>query len=308
MTSPARSWDFLKDGAGILPASNMADPLRGSNLKPTDLLVREAVQNSLDERRRNSDSPVLIRFERRVLTGSDKKRFVDALDLRVLADRRQAFRTAHNWFGRGNVALDDIDKFDVELPVLVVSDSNANGLGGHWNRRRSKGDRFFNLVLSIGGSLKWEDEEEDDTDAARTLGSYGYGKMAFALSSDIRTVVYYSTFDPNADTGNVRSRAMATAFLPQHSVGDIDYAGQAYYGNDSGEERNPRKPLVDGEAHGWIRTLGLQERSVENTGTTVMIPASTATMKEVMESCETWWWPTIGHEGTSPTSSGQCRA
>ena len=35
----ARSWDFLRDGAGILPASNMADPLRGSNLGPTSSLL-----------------------------------------------------------------------------------------------------------------------------------------------------------------------------------------------------------------------------------------------------------------------------
>ena len=70
-SSTLPSWDFLRDGAGILPASNMADPLRGSNLGPTDLLVREAVQNSLDERHPAGDGPVRIRFERRVLTGSD---------------------------------------------------------------------------------------------------------------------------------------------------------------------------------------------------------------------------------------------
>lgn len=88
-SSTHRSWNFLRHGAGILPASNMADPLRGSNLGPGDLLVREAVQNSLDERRVDSDGPVRIRFERRVLTGSDKRRLVDALELSVLADRRR---------------------------------------------------------------------------------------------------------------------------------------------------------------------------------------------------------------------------
>ena len=363
MTFPAQSWAFLKDGAGILPASNMADPLRGSNLGPTDLLVREAVQNSLDERRRDSDDSVRIRFERDVLIGNGKKLFVDALDLRVLADRRRAFRTAHNWFGRGNHVLDDIGKPDVPLPVLLISDFNANGLGGHWNRRRSKQDRFFNLVLSIGGSLKWEDEEEGDTDAIRTLGSYGYGKMAFALSSEIEPVLLHGHWNrrrskqdrffnlvlsiggslkwEDEEEGEHRrhtyarivwvrqdgvrvefgdsnrrlllhvpsrpqhyrrplsTRAMATAFLPQHSVGDIDYAGQAYYGNDSGEERSPRKPLVDDDAHAWVRTLGLPERSNEETGTTVVIPAFAATMNEVVESCETWWWPTMArhHSG-----------
>ena len=290
------SWAFLKDGAGILPASNMADPLRGSNLKPTELLVREAVQNSLDERCGDSAGPVRIRFERRVLTGRDKDLFVGALALRVLADRCQHFRAAHNWFGGGDEVLARIDDPDVPLPVLAVSDFSTNGLGGHWSRRRSKQDRFFNLVLSIGGSLKWEGEQErGDADTVRTLGSYGYGKMVFALSSDIRTVVYYSTFRPDLSAESVRCRSMATAFLPQHTVANTDYAGQAYYGIISGEQANPRMPLTDLDAHAWVRQLGLSERSEEDTGTTVMVPAARATMQDIVESCDTWWWPRMRH-------------
>lgn len=291
MSTLPRSWVFLRDGVGILPASNMADSLHGSNLGPTDLLVREAVQNSLDERRADSDDPVRIRFERRVLTGPDKRRFVDALDLRVLADRRRHFRTAHNWFGKGDSVLAQIEDPDVRLPILAVSDFNTNGLGGYWNRRLSRQDRFFNLALSIGGSLKWEDEKENDTDAVRTLGSYGYGKMVFALNSDLRTVVYYSTFDSDAHTERRRSRAMATAFLPQHTTENKDFAGQAYYGIDSGEPANPRKPLVGRDAHAWARSLGLPKRSEAEPGTTVMVPAAGATMREIVESCDRWWWP-----------------
>ena len=285
------AWDFLRDGTGILPASNMADPLRGSNLGPTDLLVREAVQNSLDERRGDSDGPVRIRFERRVLTGSDKHRFVNTLELPVLVKRRQHFRTAHNWFGTGDDVLAGIADPDVPLPVLAVSDFNTNGLGGYWNRRRSGRDRFFNLVLSIGGSRKWEDEKEDDADTVRTLGSYGYGKMVFALNSAIRIVVYHSTFPPDPRTGGGRCRAMATAFLPQHTIENTDYAGQAYYGIDSHEPANPRKPLVDGDAHAWARSLGLPRRSESGPGTTVMMPVAGAVMQEIIESCDRWWWP-----------------
>ncbi len=294
-SSTPPSWGFLRDGAGILPASNLADPLRGSNLGPTDLLVREAVQNSLDERRVDSDGPVRIRFERRVLTGSDKQRLVDALDLPVLADRQRHFRAAHNWFGNADAVLGGIADPGVSLPVLAVSDFNTSGLGGHWNRRRSRRDRFFNLVLSIGGSLKWEDEEEEDADAVRTLGSYGYGKMVFALNSEIRVVVYHSTFPSDPHTEGTRCRAMATAFLPQHTIENADYAGQAYYGVDSPEPANPRKPLVNRDAHAWARRLGLPRRSASEPGTTVMVPAAGATMQEIIESCDRWWWPRMQH-------------
>ena len=288
---PTRSWGFLRDGAGILPASNMADPLRGSNLSPTDLLVREAVQNSLDERRKDCDGPVRIRFERRVLSASDKLRFVEALELQELATRRRHFRAAHNWFGNGDAVLAGIGDPDLPLPVLAISDFNTNGLGGHWNRRRSRQDRFFNLVLSIGGSLKWEDEEQDARGNARTLGSYGYGKMVFALSSEIRIVVYHSTFLPDPASDSVRCRAMATAFLPQHTIRNEDYAGQAYYGIESNEHATPRKPFVGMDAHTWSRSLSLPNRAESDPGTTIMVPAAEATMREIVESCYRWWWP-----------------
>ena len=283
------SWDFLKDGAGILPASNMADPLRGTNLAATEVLVREAVQNSLDERRSDIDRPVRIRFDRRVITGDDKLRFVENLQLSTLSARRRGFRGSHNWFSDGNAVFDRLEDPAVGLPILSISDFGANGLGGRWNRRGSKEDRFFNLVLSIGGSRKWEDEE--DSDAIHYLGSYGYGKMAFAMCSDIRVVAYYSTFRQD-EASSATCRAMASAFLPPHSEDGVDYAGQAYFGDDTDEDRNPRMPLVDDQAHAWIRTLGLTERSPEeDTGTTIVIPAARASISDIVKSCETWWWP-----------------
>lgn len=267
----------------------MADPLRGTNLTETEVLVREAVQNSLDERRSDAARPVRIRFDWHSLTGADKHAFVKNLHLRELSKRRTLFRTSHNWFARGQEALNLIDDPDASLPVLSISDFNTTGLGGRWNRRGSKNDRFFNLVLSIGGSLKWDDQE--GIDSPRSLGSYGYGKMAFAMCSDIRAVIYYSTFSPDDHSADSQCRAMASAFLPPHSVGDCDYAGQAYFGIDSGDERIPRKPLLEEAAHEWIRKLGLPTRQNDDTGTTVVIPAVCSTMHEIVKCCETWWWP-----------------
>ena len=284
------SWGFLKDGAGILPASNLADPLQSTSLQETDVLVRESVQNSLDERRLDLDRPVRVRFERSVLVGDAKSRFVDGLRLRELSERQESFRPSHNWFGGGASVLEAIEDSVVPLPVLTISDFNANGLGGRWNRRGSKDDRFFNLVLSIGGSLKWE-EEDESISTVRSLGSYGYGKMAFAMCSDIRTIIYYSTFHPDEGSAGETCRAMASGFLPPHSVDGVDYAGQAYFGCDSREEGIPRMPFVGDDAHSWIRRLGFPLRSDIDTGTTIVIPASNATMKEIVRCCETWWWP-----------------
>ena len=283
------SWAYLEDGAGILPASNMADPLRGANLKPTDILVREAVQNSLDERRSDINEPVCIRFTRLILTGGRKAQFVEQLQLRSIAERRQHFSQSSRSFGAG--VLDALDDPRADLPVLIVSDSNTNGLGGRWNRRGSRDDRFFNLVLSIGGSRK---QAEDDADnSINPLGSYGYGKMAFAMSSEIRTVLYYSVFQATESTHNVRCRAMASCFLPEHTVDETDFAGQAYLGDCPAkqQDRIPRSPVTDDDAHAWIHDLGLPTRECADTGTTVVIPGANASLAEVANRCETWWWP-----------------
>ena len=285
------SWGFLKDGAGILPASNMADPLRGANLKPTEILVREAVQNSLDERLPDSEEPVRVRFTRLHLSGARKSRFVDGLCLRTLADRRSYFSRSQRHFGAE--VLDGLGDPYTPLPVLIISDFNANGLGGRWHRRGSRDDRFFNLVLSIGGSRKQSEDEADDS--INALGSYGYGKMAFAMSSPIRTVLYYSTFSSTTATDGVHARAMASSFLPEHTDTKeaIDYAGQAYLGTGSSrsDERIPREPLSNSDAHAWIQQLGVPLRADADTGTTVVIPGAPASLREVALCCETWWWP-----------------
>lgn len=267
----------------------MADPLRSSHLRAVEVLVREAVQNSLDERRNDLHDPIRVRFERRVLTGPAKRRFVDGLGLSQIADRQRYFRSSHAWFAAGTPELESLRDPNTEMPILAISDFNTRGLGGRWNRRRSRDDRFFNLVLSIGGSLKWEADEDDEH--PRSLGSYGFGKMAFAMCSRIRTVLYYSTFGPDANTDGDTCRAMASAFLPPHTINDVDFAGQSFFGNPSDEGSVPVKPMTGPHAHAWIRELGLPERSDDDTGTTVVIPATPTTIHDVVKACATWWWP-----------------
>lgn len=282
------SWDFLRHGPAILPASNMADPLSGT-LGTTDILVREAVQNSLDERRSDNRSAVRIRFERRVLTGDAKRRFVRHLDLRRIADRTSDFRSDNRWFQQGQRVLDEIDDPDAELPLLIISDHGTNGLGGSWHRSHSREDRFFNLVLSIAGSQKQATGSTGD----HALGSYGYGKMAFAMSSSLRTVIYYSTYLPDAATEGTRCRAMACGYFPSHTVQDTDYAGQAYFGGPAQEDHSHilRSPLLDDDAHRWIDALGMPTRTKTDTGTTVILPATDMEMADIAEACHRWWWP-----------------
>ena len=141
---------------------------------------------------------------------------------------------ANNWFKKGKEHLRDLDDPNVPLRVLEISDHNANGLGGKWDIGQSIQDRFFNLVLSITKTKKQEES------GGNLLGSYGFGKMVFALSSQLRTMIYYSHFPMAERSGNSTRRLMATAFLPSYFVkkDDVDFEGEeftghAYFGIDS---------------------------------------------------------------------------
>ena len=284
------SWDFLKDGTGIMPASNLAQPLRGTDLTASDILIRESVQNSLDEIRTDIERLVRIVVESESLLGKEKAKFVQSLGLDDISKRSQHFNTGHNWFtNQGKDVLSQIHNPKIPLPIIKISDYYTNGLGGYWNRRKSREDRFFNLVLSIGESPKWSELEDEN----QTLGSYGFGKMAFAMCSNIRTIIYYSTFLPTPASGQVTARAMATGFFPNHTVDGTDYAGQAYWGMGSSEPQNPREPLTDSDAHDWIKSLGFKARRRVDTGTTVIIPAASVEIDDVYRSFIKWWWPRL---------------
>jgi len=285
------TWEFLRSGPASIPAEDMRLALGQTNLKAPELFIREALQNSFDERRKDIHESVRVRIEGKRLLGDEKANLVKELDLAAISDRMEYFGAAHDWFRDGKEVLERIDDPSVPFPVISISDFNANGLGGHWNRRLSRADRFNSLVLSIGGSKKWEEFPEEVDDGHRDLGSYGFGKMAFAMCSALRTVIYYSTFIPDEFSEGAQCRAMVTGFYVSHAKDGVDYGGQAYLGERSEEINYPSKPLVNADAHSWLGRMGFPIRDDEATGTTVIIPASTINVADILQAYEKWWWP-----------------
>ena len=148
------------------------------------------------------------------------------------------------WFRLSNTCLPGLDDPEEPLITLTISDYNANGLGGPWNKP-GKHSRFHNLVLSLNAGQKFYREEG-------MLGSYGIGKMVFARCSRIRTATYYSTF---IEDGRHRARLMTSAFLPRHDFGSESFSGHAFLGL-KGEGQYPSAPLEDAKAHEEAELLG----------------------------------------------------
>ena len=214
-------WHFLRQAAMMVPADKMANPLQHTSLTDSELLMREALQNSADERKTDAGGPVRFSVRRKQYRGDDKSVLVGKFGLKEIAERARSFPGAHGWFKFEETCLGRLEDPDVPISALLLSDHNTNGLGGDWRISDGVNSRFYNLVLSIYASHKQEDD-------GGLLGSYGVGKMVYAVTSRIRTMAYYSCFDPADSTDGASARFMATAFLPGHRTGEQDYTGHAF--------------------------------------------------------------------------------
>lgn len=268
----------------MVPADQMANPLQHTELSDTELLMREAIQNSADERRPGADGPVRFSVRRRQYRGDEKSVLIRKFGLAEIADRAMSFPRAHGWFKYNETCLSSLNDPDVPIPALILSDHNTNGLGGNWQTADGVNSRFHNLVLSIYASHKLED-------GSGLLGSYGVGKMVYAVTSRIRTMAYYSRFQPTESAGGASARLMATAFLPGHKVNGSDYTGHAFFGIGSGTDAYPAKPLIDDNAHEFAENVGLELRSSSDTGLTVMLLDCNLVPADCRDACEKFWWP-----------------
>ena len=277
-------WHFLRQAAMMVPADKMANPLQHTWLTEAELLMREAVQNSADERKADANGPVRFSVRRKQYRGEEKSALIGKFGLEEIAERARSFPEAHGWFKFEETCLGHLDDPDVPISALLLSDHNTNGLGGNWRTSEGVDSRFFNLVLSIYASHKLED-------VGGLLGSYGVGKMVYAATSKIRTMAYYSCFESSKSTHGASARFMATAFLPGHRDGEQDWTGHAFFGDSSETSDYPAKPLINANAHEFAESVGLETRSPDDTGLTVMLLDCDLSPHVCRDACEKFWWP-----------------
>ena len=268
-----------------LSADDMADPLRSTHLTKAELLMRETIQNSADERL--GDPPVRFTVSRLNLLGSEKRAVVQNLRLTELNDRAHYFPNKHGWLAEATPCLANLTNPDLPLPVVTLSDYGTNGLGGRWDRGLTVANRFHNLVLSISGSMKLEQDRG-------LIGSYGVGKMVYALTSDLRTIAYYSVFPTDSGSADTYSRFMATGFFPKHQTPNgTEFTGHAFFGKPTHSDDYPAEPLINDEAASFVESLGFATRSSHETGLTVFLFGCTLTIDELRGACERYWWPRL---------------
>jgi hypothetical protein len=230
-------WEFHQRQRKMpLTTRIFSNVLQASGFSFEELLVREALQNSVDAHHRDADYPVSVRIERRLLTGEDKRSLVEALDLTgEPMERRSLFDLP------SENALETIEDPDDPLPVLVVSDYHTCGLTGVWDGT-GPGDHFGRLVVHLGVDDKAEGSEISG-------GSFGFGKTVYGNASRVGIVAFYSVFHPTATTEGAHARFMATGLFEPHEFENRPYDGFAFLGEPDPTNPEEAVPVTDEAAH-----------------------------------------------------------
>lgn len=168
-------WNFPSVTGGGINSINNAG-LETFRDNPIDSLTREICQNSLDAVK-NPSEPVVVEFKKFIATGLPGQEQL----LEAFYKGKETWKDSNEKSLRFiNSAIEILNEKNLEC--LRISDFNTVGLSGAKEARL--GSPWSSLIKEAGSSNKKDDSG----------GSFGIGKAAPFLSSNIRTL-FYSSFD-----------------------------------------------------------------------------------------------------------------
>lgn len=186
-------------------------------------LVREATQNSLDERvgRR---SPVRIRFSVHEITGDRYFDFLDVIRWDRLEEHFAAAAGLSQKAGRKLSAALGVMRDQSRLTLLRIDDYNASGLTGDDFDDKGGDNRFAAVMRRQLDSFKT---------SGSAGGSFGLGKATLWASSGLGLVFANSTLSKPFE-GKTERRVIGRLDLPWRQLSDgTALAGPAWYGEPS---------------------------------------------------------------------------
>lgn len=212
-------------------------------------VLRESIQNSIDAARLGSGPSLLIRF--RTLTPEERM----ALRDHVLADLPQEDQT------RNEMAV-SIEKEG--LKVLEICDFNSTGLGGPTSGDvASDGGEaldFVNFLRNVGVAR----------DTHHGGGTYGYGKTSlYAMSTCSTILVDSQTFYEGRPVRRFMGCHLGSAFNAGADKNRKRFTGRHWWGVDDGD--GGIDPLTGEQAAELAASLGMPDRDLNNTGTSILI-------------------------------------
>ena len=271
MTNTSLGWHYqLQSRSGEITGSAVVESLIGG-LATSELLAREALQNSCDATLPNEETIIRIRQ-----TITDKS----LLNTIGASDEFKRYLTES--FVENNAGT--LDEGHINL---VLEDFNTVGLGGNLNNA-GHDNHFMRLIYHNATASK-----NFHASSKGSGGSFGRGKAAYAISSSIYTVFYYTRF---VNTEGIEdSRLIGVSYAREHQDANGNQrTGRAFWGiNNSSEGNFFIDPLTGSAAHEYAVKLGFTERGMNNLGTSILILNCPVKPAEIMSAIEKWWWPRL---------------
>lgn len=252
--------DLLHRGKGTINASGATNTLKGvDGLSDTEVLLREAVQNSYDAR----DEDVIINLQTKK---KEKVKKILHFNIRAFCFSQDNINFINEVFDSENkngYFAKNVKK-DITLRNIniEISDLNTKGLIGYPGVTDLKeGQNFADFVYYTGN-----DKPVDSVDG----GANGFGKAAYYLYSNARTLFIYTRIkNTNIKTGLVtyQSRLIAASL-------NEDIEGRCWWGistQSTNESGVYAAPVIGDEADEIAIKLGFLPFEKEQTGTKLII-------------------------------------
>lgn len=271
------------------------------DLGPVEVLVREAIQNSLDARF-PEDGQAEIEFSIREFSDAPLEEVLQALDYEGLEPHLKSVASGEGTL-QDRIRKDGLEQIESGVVrVLTISDFGTRGMTGKEGFEEDEDGElgtFFKLVKS-------QMTTHEEADASKG-GSYGLGKAIYWMMSGISTVLFYSIPAEGYQQGS--PRFIGSSWLPSHETHEGE--AQRRWSRDGGtlgqededDDGVPRAESVWGErAERYADLLGLERG--ERAGTSISIVAfndpeleDQASLEDLCDSLKQavckWYWPAI---------------
>ncbi len=239
---------------GNIASEGMRNQLGRPRLDRIAVLVRETAQNAWDAKRDDS-IPVTFGVECYELEGA-----------RLRALREDVFASTPDSSVRELAALlvpsPSAEREDEPLRALAIYDRGTTGLGGPTRAdapaRPGEARDFIDFLRNIG----------QPPDKSRGGGTFGYGKAALYLSSQVDTILVHTRC---CVEGRLESRFMVSALTPHYEVDGKSYTGRHWWGRRG--QDGIVDPLLGREADQLAMRLGMPIPPKGEQGTTILLLA-----------------------------------
>jgi len=237
---------------GNIAAEGSKNLLGRPPLSRLQTVLREAIQNSVDAAK--SDGPVTVLVRLRTLTKTQHEALQQSI-FTSLAEGAESCRSLRDCLNSES------------LQVLEICDFGTWGLSGPTNAdapdTSAEPQNFVNFIRNIGAPR----------DVHHGGGTYGYGKTSFYAMSKCATIVVDSqTTEEGRPVRRLMGCHLGTTFIGNGgAAGKRRFTGRHWWG--VGEAEGTTDPAAGDLARQLSASVGMVERSAQQTGTSIMMLA-----------------------------------